>query len=86
MCNLLLISGAAISYYALSFPGLEDTQALALSHRISAQEEVASVEYISKEEGLRYFERSSGYETDYVFFTREPLPIVLRVIPKEAVI
>ncbi len=67
------------------FPGLEDTQALALSHRISAQEDVASVEYISKEEGLRYFERSSGYEQIMSSLPENPLPIVLRVIPKEAV-
>ena len=67
------------------FPNLEDTQALALSHRLSAQEDIASVEYISKEEGLRYFERSSGYEQILSALPENPLPIVLRVIPKQAV-
>ncbi|MBJ7536501.1 permease-like cell division protein FtsX [Marinomonas transparens] len=67
------------------FSQLEDTQALALSHRISAQADVASVEYISKEEGLRYFERSSGYEQILSSLSENPLPIVLRVIPKQAV-
>lgn len=67
------------------FPTLEDTQALALSHRISAQADVASVEYISKEEGLRYFEQSSGYQQILSSLPENPLPIVLRVIPKEAV-
>lgn len=64
------------------FPELEDTQALALSHRLSAQADIASVEYISKEEGLRYFERSSGYEQIMSSLPENPLPIVLRVIPK----
>lgn len=67
------------------FPQLEDTQALALSHRLSAQAEVASVEYISKEEGLRYFERSSGYEQIISSLLENPLPIVLRVIPTQIV-
>lgn len=67
------------------FPGLEDTQALALSHRLSARSDVVSVEYISKEEGLRYFEQSSGYEQILSSLPENPLPIVLRVIPKEAV-
>ncbi|MCB5161791.1 permease-like cell division protein FtsX [Marinomonas algarum] len=67
------------------FPELEDTQALALSHRLSAQEEIASVEYISKEEGLRYFERSSGYEQIMSALPENPLPIVLRVLPNEVV-
>ncbi|RBO86369.1 permease-like cell division protein FtsX [Marinomonas aquiplantarum] len=67
------------------FPNLEDTEALALSHQISAQPDVASVEYISKEEGLRYFERSSGYEQTLSSLSENPLPIVLRVIPREAV-
>lgn len=67
------------------FADLEDTQALALSHRISAQSDVASVEYISKEEGLRYFERSSGYEQILSSLPENPLPIVLRVIPRETV-
>ncbi|BFM50245.1 permease-like cell division protein FtsX [Marinomonas sp. THO17] len=67
------------------FPNLEDTEALALSHRISAQADVDSVEYISKEEGLRYFERSSGYEQTLSSLSENPLPIVLRVIPRESV-
>lgn len=67
------------------FPNLEDTQALALSHKLSAQDNVASVEYISKEEGLRYFERSSGYEQIMSSLPENPLPIVLRVIPQEIV-
>ncbi|TYL49195.1 permease-like cell division protein FtsX [Marinomonas sp. IMCC 4694] len=67
------------------FPNLEDTQALALSHKLSAQADVASVEYISKEEGLRYFERSSGYEQIMSSLPENPLPIVLRVIPQEIV-
>ncbi|MGR0278960.1 permease-like cell division protein FtsX [Marinomonas dokdonensis] len=67
------------------FPQLEDTQALALSHRISAQADVASVEYISKEEGLRYFEQESGYEQILSSLPENPLPIVLRVIPKQEV-
>lgn len=67
------------------FPHLEDTQALALSHRISALEDVANVEYISKEEGLRFFEQESGYEQILSSLPENPLPIVLRVIPKEEV-
>ncbi|MEO9654274.1 permease-like cell division protein FtsX [Marinomonas sp.] len=67
------------------FPQLEDTQALALSHRISAQADVANVEYISKEEGLRYFEQESGYEQILSSLPENPLPIVLRVIPKQEV-
>lgn len=67
------------------FPQLEDTQALALSHRISAQADVASVEYISKEEGLRYFEQESGYEQILSSLPENPLPIVLRVIPRQEV-
>lgn len=67
------------------FPQLDDTQALALSHRLSAQADVASVEYISKEEGLRYFERSSGYEQIMSSLLENPLPIVLRVIPTQSV-
>ncbi|GGN20069.1 MULTISPECIES: permease-like cell division protein FtsX [Marinomonas] len=63
------------------FSNLEDTQALALSHRLSALDNVASVEYISKEEGLRYFEQSSGYEQIMSSLPENPLPIVLRVIP-----
>lgn len=58
---------------------------MALSHRISAQADVDSVEYISKEEGLRYFERSSGYEQTLSSLSENPLPIVLRVIPRESV-
>ncbi len=74
---------SVISLYL--FAEVEDAQALALSHQISAQDNVASVEYISKEEGLRYFERSSGYEQILSSLPENPLPIVLQVIPKEAV-
>jgi len=53
--NLLIrIMGSNLGYYALSFPGLEDTQALALSHRsISRAKKTCGhrIEYISKEEG-----------------------------------
>ena len=74
---------SVISLYL--FAEVEDAQALALSYQISAQDNVASVEYISKEEGLRYFERSSGYEQILSSLPENPLPIVLQVIPKEAV-
>ncbi len=67
------------------FPQVDDTKALSLSHSLSARADVASVEYVSKEEGLRYFERSSGYEQILSSLPENPLPIVLRVVPKEAV-
>ncbi len=67
------------------FPAQEDTEALALSHQLSGRADVASVEYISKEEGLRYFEQSSGYEQIMSALPENPLPIVLNVIPKASV-
>ena len=67
------------------FPQVDDTKALALSHRLSSRSDVATVDYVSKEEGLRYFERSSGYEQILSSLPENPLPIVLKVVPKEAV-
>lgn len=67
------------------YPQVDDTKALALSHRLSARTDIASVQYISKEEGLRYFERSSGYEQILSSLPENPLPIVLKVVPKEVV-
>lgn len=64
------------------FPQVDDTKALALSHRLSSRSDVVSVDYVSKEEGLRYFERSSGYEQILSSLPENPLPIVLKVIPK----
>lgn len=64
------------------FPQVDDTKALALSHRLSSRSDVESVDYVSKEEGLRYFERSSGYEQILSSLPENPLPIVLKVIPK----
>ena len=74
---------SVISLYL--FPSLEDTEALSLSHQLSSRADVASVEYISKEEGLRYFEQSSGYEQIMSTLPENPLPIVLKVIPKAIV-
>jgi len=74
---------SVISLYL--FSEVKDSQALILSTQISAQDNVASVDYISKEEGLRYFERTSGYEQILSTLPENPLPIVLQVIPKEAV-
>ena len=74
---------SVISLYL--FPNLEDTQALSLSHQLSGRADVEKVEYISKEEGLRYFEQSSGYEEIMSTLPENPLPIVLKVIPKAAV-
>lgn len=74
---------SVISLYL--FSELEDTQALALSHKISGRSDVLSVQYISKEEGLRYFEQASGYEQILSSLPENPLPIVLQVIPMEAV-
>lgn len=74
---------SVISLYL--FSELEDTQALALSHQISARDDVTSVSYVSKEEGLRYFEQVSGYEQILSSLPENPLPIVLQVIPKETV-
>ncbi|MFD1382815.1 permease-like cell division protein FtsX [Rhodanobacter aciditrophus] len=67
------------------FPNQEDTEALSLSHQLSGRADVDSVEYISKEEGLRYFEQSSGYEQVLSALPENPLPIVLKVIPKALV-
>ena len=74
---------SVISLYL--FSELEDTQALSLSHQISARDDVTSVSYVSKEEGLRYFEQVSGYEQILSSLPENPLPIVLQVIPKEVV-
>jgi cell division transport system permease protein len=74
---------SVISLYL--FSELEDTQALALSHQISARDDVRSVSYVSKEEGLRYFEQVSGYEQILSSLPENPLPIVLQVIPMETV-
>ncbi|MAF17118.1 MAG: cell division protein FtsX [Marinomonas sp.] len=74
---------SVISLYL--FSNLEDTEALALSHQLSSRADVESVEYISKEEGLRYFEQSSGYEQIMSTLPENPLPIVLKVIPKAIV-
>lgn len=74
---------SVISLYL--FPNQEDTQALSLSHQLSSRADVESVEYISKEEGLRYFEQSSGYEQIMSTLPENPLPIVLKVIPKAVV-
>ena len=63
------------------FANLEDTDALALSHKISSRADVVSVAYVSKEEGLRYFEQSSGYQSILSALPETPLPIVLQVIP-----
>ncbi|WCN15182.1 cell division protein FtsX [Marinomonas mediterranea] len=70
---------SVISLYL--FSNLDDTEALSLSHQLSARADVSSVEYISKEEGLRYFEQSSGYEEILSALPENPLPIVLKVIP-----
>ncbi|WP_235889997.1 permease-like cell division protein FtsX [Maribrevibacterium harenarium] len=67
------------------FSSLEDTEALALSHQLSSRADVERVDYISKEEGLRYFEQSSGYEDILSALPENPLPIVLQVIPKAVV-
>lgn len=67
------------------FSELDDTQALALSHNLSARSDVLSVHYISKEEGLRHFEEASGYEQILSSLPENPLPIVLQVVPKERV-
>ncbi|MBJ7556068.1 permease-like cell division protein FtsX [Marinomonas spartinae] len=74
---------SAITLYL--FPQVDDTQALALSHRLSSRPDVASVDYISKEEGLRDFERWSGYTQLLSSLQGNPLPIVLKVIPKMVV-
>lgn len=74
---------SVISLYL--FSELEDTQALSLSHQISARDDVRSVSYVSKEEGLRYFEQVSGYEQILSSLPENPLPIVLQVIPMETV-
>jgi cell division transport system permease protein len=74
---------SVISLYL--FSELEDTQALSLSHQLSAREDVRSVSYVSKEEGLRYFEQVSGYEQILSSLPENPLPIVLQVIPMETV-
>lgn len=66
-------------------PNYEDTEALALSHQLSSRADVADVQYISKEEGLRYFEQSSGHEQILSTLPENPLPIVLKVIPKATV-
>jgi len=67
------------------FAELEDTEALALSHKLSSRNDVVSVSYISKEEGLRNFEEVSGYEQILSSLPENPLPIVLQVTPKELV-
>ncbi len=67
------------------FPQVNDTKASALSHMLSVRPDVASVVYVSKEEGLRYFERSIGYKQILSSLSENPLPIVLKVIPKEKV-
>jgi len=74
---------SVISLYL--FSELEDTQALSLSHQLSARDDVRSVSYVSKEEGLRYFEQVSGYEQILSSLPENPLPIVLQVIPMETV-
>lgn len=74
---------SVISLYL--FSNLDDTEALSLSHQLSSRADVDSVEYISKEEGLRYFEQSSGYEQIMSTLPENPLPIVLKVIPKAIV-
>lgn len=63
------------------FAELDDTKALALSHQISSRDDVVEVRYVSKEEGLRYFEQSSGYEQILSAMPENPLPIVLQVVP-----
>ncbi|TDO97587.1 permease-like cell division protein FtsX [Marinomonas balearica] len=70
---------SVISLYL--FSNLDDTEALSLSHQLSTRSDIRSVEYISKEEGLRYFEQSSGYEEILSALPENPLPIVLKVIP-----
>ncbi|MCZ2722047.1 permease-like cell division protein FtsX [Marinomonas sp. 15G1-11] len=70
---------SVISLYL--FADLEDTKALALSHQLSSRSDVLNVMYISKEEGMRYFEQSSGYEQILSALPENPLPIVLQVIP-----
>ena len=63
------------------FADLEDTKALSLSHQLSSRNDVLNVMYVSKEEGMRYFEQSSGYEQILSALPENPLPIVLQVIP-----
>ncbi|TBR41529.1 cell division protein FtsX [Marinomonas agarivorans] len=67
------------------FAELEDTEALALSHELSARSDVESVSYVSKEEGLRSFEQVSGYEHILSSLPENPLPIVLKVTPTQGV-
>jgi cell division transport system permease protein len=70
---------SVISLYL--FTSLDDTDALALSHRLSSRSDIVQVDYVSKEEGLRYFEQSSGYEPILSALPENPLPIVLQVVP-----
>lgn len=67
------------------FSQLDDTEALALSHELAARTDIASVDYVSKEEGLREFEQVSGYEHILSSLPENPLPIVLKVVPKQEV-
>ncbi|MFT2111815.1 permease-like cell division protein FtsX [Marinomonas sp. 2405UD68-3] len=63
------------------FANLEDTKALSLSHQLSSRADIENVMYVSKEEGMRYFERSNGYEEILSALPENPLPIVLQVVP-----
>ena len=58
---------------------MDDTQALALSHQICARADIATVGYVSKEEGLHYVERSRGYKQIFSSLPENSLPIVLKV-------
>ncbi len=63
------------------FANVEDTKALSLSHQLSSRSDIVNVMYVSKEEGMRYFEKSNGYEEILSALPENPLPIVLQVIP-----
>lgn len=53
-----------------------------LLHRLKTYKEVDSFEYISKEQGMKEFKRTSGFVSALTLLDHNPLPAVVVVTPK----
>ncbi len=53
-----------------------------LLQRIQTYDEVESIQYISKEQGMTEFKRTSGFVSALSFLDKNPLPAVVVVTPK----
>lgn len=75
-------NGTQITLYLQK--GTSDAEIQALQARIQQNAQVASVRYISPEQGMSEFKALSGFSDAQAYLSDNPLPPVLEVKPREA--